>query len=357
MAQNNYDYISMLNMPTAELSPLAAAVANANGGSSGTEYGDLDLWLKADFSFDNGMDVRNGDFAARAKANAYDIPSPIRSAAAHHPSPMLSQQRHDEGYSHSHAAAAVAAAAAAAAAAPSLIVPTSFAQPGSAYPGAAQDVINMFSIGGVPTTANSSSGNNINNNLTVEQFLAAAAAANGIQAAASAAELASSSSFVAKAAPEEQQQQQQQQQREKTLEEIDKRRRNTAASARFRLKKKQREQALEQTARDMSQKAAKLELRVKEYEMELKWLRQLVTDRDGKKRLRDFYAESGLAFTEGTMAAGTGLGAESSEFTAAAAAFVGALGLSQQQQQQQCEEKEDLEQADSQEAKKRRRVV
>ncbi|KAJ3150636.1 hypothetical protein HDU89_003044 [Geranomyces variabilis] len=353
MAQNNYDYISMLNMPTAELSPLAAAVANANSGSpnasSGTEYGDLDLWLKADFSFDNGMDVRNGDFAARAKANAYDIPSPIRSAAAHHPSPMLSQQRHDEGFSHSHAAAAVAAAAAAA---PSLIVPTSFAQPGSAYPGVAQDVINMFSIGGVPSTANSSSGNN-NNNLTVEQFLAAAAAANGVQAAASAAELASSS-FIAKAAPEEQHQHQQQ--REKTLEEIDKRRRNTAASARFRLKKKQREQALEQTARDMSEKAAKLELRVKEYEMELKWLRQLVTDRDGKKRLRDFYAESGLAFTEGTMAAGTGLGAESSEFTAAAAAFVGALGLSQQQQQQQQQQQHE-EQEDLEQDTKRRRVV
>ncbi|KAJ3175173.1 hypothetical protein HDU87_006408 [Geranomyces variabilis] len=352
MAQDNYDYISMLNMPTAELSPLAGAIANANGSpnaSSGTrEYGDLDLWLNTDFSFDNGMDNR-GDFAARVKANAYDITSPIRSAIAHHPSPMLSQQRHEEGFSHSHAAAAAAAAAAGA---PSLIVPTSFAQPGSAYPGT-QNAINMFSIGGVPNSSNSTG------NLTVEQFLAAAAAsnaaaaaaaslvANGGSQAATAAELSTSSpsTMAAVKAPRPEEQQ-----REKTLEEIDKRRRNTAASARFRLKKKQREQALEQTARDMSEKAAKLELRVKEYEMELKWLRQLVTDRDGKKRLRDFYAESGLAFTEGTMAAGTGLEAESSEFSAAAAAFVGALGLSKQQQH---EENDELEQ-ETKAAKRRR---
>lgn len=79
----------------------------------------------------------------------------------------------------------------------------------------------------------------------------------------------------------------------KTEEELDKRRRNTAASARFRAKKKMREQALEQTAKQLTEKADKLERRVKEYEMELKWLRQLVTDRDGKKRLRDFYEEVG----------------------------------------------------------------
>ena len=61
--------------------------------------------------------------------------------------------------------------------------------------------------------------------------------------------------------------------------EEDKRRRNTAASARFRVKKKQREQALEQTARETSQKAERLERRVAELERENKWLRGLVVEK------------------------------------------------------------------------------
>ncbi|KAL1914217.1 uncharacterized protein VTP21DRAFT_9670 [Calcarisporiella thermophila] len=62
--------------------------------------------------------------------------------------------------------------------------------------------------------------------------------------------------------------------------EEDKRRRNTAASARFRIKKKQREQALERTAKEMTAKAEMLEGRVKELEMEIKWLRSLVVEKD-----------------------------------------------------------------------------
>ncbi|KAI8066804.1 hypothetical protein BC940DRAFT_257386 [Gongronella butleri] len=62
--------------------------------------------------------------------------------------------------------------------------------------------------------------------------------------------------------------------------EDDKRRRNTAASARFRLKKKMREQALEQKAKDMSTKCEQLEHRVRELEMEAKWLRALVVEKD-----------------------------------------------------------------------------
>ncbi|OAD76794.1 basic-leucine zipper transcription factor, partial [Phycomyces blakesleeanus NRRL 1555(-)] len=58
--------------------------------------------------------------------------------------------------------------------------------------------------------------------------------------------------------------------------EDDKRRRNTAASARFRQKKKMREQALELTAKEMTAKTERLENRVKELEMEAKWLRALV---------------------------------------------------------------------------------
>ena len=66
---------------------------------------------------------------------------------------------------------------------------------------------------------------------------------------------------------------------EKNIEE-DKRRRNTAASARFRAKKKLREQAMEQAVKEMSEKSEKLEERVKDLEQEIKWLRSLLIDKD-----------------------------------------------------------------------------
>lgn len=62
--------------------------------------------------------------------------------------------------------------------------------------------------------------------------------------------------------------------------EEDKRKRNTAASARFRMKKKLREQALEKTAKEMTIKAEALEKRVIELEKEAKWLRALVVEKD-----------------------------------------------------------------------------
>ena len=62
--------------------------------------------------------------------------------------------------------------------------------------------------------------------------------------------------------------------------EEDKRRRNTAASARFRVKKKQREQALEKTAREMTERASVLEQRVQALEMENRWLKGLITGRE-----------------------------------------------------------------------------
>ncbi|KAF9421799.1 hypothetical protein BGZ94_008738 [Podila epigama] len=64
--------------------------------------------------------------------------------------------------------------------------------------------------------------------------------------------------------------------------EEDKRRRNTAASARFRQKKKMREQALEQTAREQTLRAEALEARVKELEMEVRWLRGLIVEKDSR---------------------------------------------------------------------------
>lgn len=65
--------------------------------------------------------------------------------------------------------------------------------------------------------------------------------------------------------------------------EEDKRRRNTAASARFRIKKKQREQALEKTSKEMTDKATKLETKVQQLEMENKWLKSLITERNDVK--------------------------------------------------------------------------
>jgi hypothetical protein len=61
----------------------------------------------------------------------------------------------------------------------------------------------------------------------------------------------------------------------------DKRRRNTAASARFRVKKKQREQALEKTVKEVQDKNSKLEAKVTQLEMENKWLKELITEKNG----------------------------------------------------------------------------
>ncbi|RFU30375.1 hypothetical protein B7463_g5928, partial [Scytalidium lignicola] len=65
--------------------------------------------------------------------------------------------------------------------------------------------------------------------------------------------------------------------------EEDKRRRNTAASARFRIKKKQREQALERSAKEMSDKVAALEGRINQLETENKWLKSLITEKNESK--------------------------------------------------------------------------
>ncbi|OXV10689.1 hypothetical protein Egran_01548 [Elaphomyces granulatus] len=62
--------------------------------------------------------------------------------------------------------------------------------------------------------------------------------------------------------------------------EEDKRRRNTAASARFRIKKKQREQALERTVKEAAEKNAVLEARVSQLELENLWLKNLVTEKN-----------------------------------------------------------------------------
>jgi len=63
--------------------------------------------------------------------------------------------------------------------------------------------------------------------------------------------------------------------------EEDKRRRNTAASARFRIKKKQREQALEKQAKEMSERVVVLEGRIHQLETENKWLKGMILEKNG----------------------------------------------------------------------------
>ncbi|KAK3722689.1 hypothetical protein LTR37_002260 [Vermiconidia calcicola] len=73
--------------------------------------------------------------------------------------------------------------------------------------------------------------------------------------------------------------------------EEDKRRRNTAASARFRIKKKQREAALEKAAKEMTDKVSSLESKVQQLEMENKWLKGLITDKSEGKGIESIPKE------------------------------------------------------------------
>ncbi|KAL4957866.1 hypothetical protein BDW69DRAFT_155191 [Aspergillus filifer] len=76
--------------------------------------------------------------------------------------------------------------------------------------------------------------------------------------------------------------------------EEDKRRRNTAASARFRIKKKMREQTLEKTVKDTTEKNAALEARVTALELENQWLKNLITEKNGKSAEEGKKAENDI---------------------------------------------------------------
>ncbi|ORY56084.1 uncharacterized protein BCR38DRAFT_490747 [Pseudomassariella vexata] len=65
--------------------------------------------------------------------------------------------------------------------------------------------------------------------------------------------------------------------------EEDKRRRNTAASARFRVKKKAREAALETTNKQLNDEVSQMKNRITHLETENKWLRGLVMEKAGGK--------------------------------------------------------------------------
>jgi len=68
--------------------------------------------------------------------------------------------------------------------------------------------------------------------------------------------------------------------------EEEKRRRNQAASARFRQKKKAREAQMERSLKELAQKKDELELRCAKLEVENKFLKDLLTEKDSNRRER-----------------------------------------------------------------------
>ena len=76
----------------------------------------------------------------------------------------------------------------------------------------------------------------------------------------------------------------------KLAAEEDKRRRNTAASARFRIKKKQREQTLEKTVKEVTDKNSQLEAKMNELELENKWLKKLITEKNDNQSKEEIAA-------------------------------------------------------------------
>lgn len=74
---------------------------------------------------------------------------------------------------------------------------------------------------------------------------------------------------------------------ERALAEEDKRRRNTAASARFRVKKKMREQQMERAAKELQEKVQTLETKIMQLEMENKWLKNLVVEKNEARDISD----------------------------------------------------------------------
>lgn len=63
----------------------------------------------------------------------------------------------------------------------------------------------------------------------------------------------------------------------------DKRKRNTAASARFRVKKKQKVQNMEKIVGEMTEKSEALQKRACELEQEIKWLRGLLIQKESNQ--------------------------------------------------------------------------
>lgn len=77
----------------------------------------------------------------------------------------------------------------------------------------------------------------------------------------------------------------------------DKRKRNTAASARFRIKKKMKEQQMQQKSKELQEKVMVLEKKLKTLEMENKCLKNLIVKQNEQKNsdlLEDIRKKSGV---------------------------------------------------------------
>ncbi len=72
--------------------------------------------------------------------------------------------------------------------------------------------------------------------------------------------------------------------------EEDKKKRNTAASARFRVKKKMREQQMERATKELKEKVDSLKTQILKLEMENKWLRTMVIEKN-EARDRDEFSK------------------------------------------------------------------
>lgn len=81
--------------------------------------------------------------------------------------------------------------------------------------------------------------------------------------------------------------------------EEEKRRRNQAASARFRQKKKAREAQMERSLKDLAQKKDELELRCAKLEVENRFLKDLLTEKDSHRRERGPVVPLGAARGKG----------------------------------------------------------
>lgn len=81
------------------------------------------------------------------------------------------------------------------------------------------------------------------------------------------------------------------------LTEVDKRRRNTAALARFRIKKKLKEKSMDAKLQEMEQAVREYESKIQRLEMENKILRTLIVERGSKRsdeELQDLRRRAGV---------------------------------------------------------------
>jgi cell shape-determining protein MreC len=67
------------------------------------------------------------------------------------------------------------------------------------------------------------------------------------------------------------------------LSSSDKKKRNTAASARFRIKKKLREEEMERTLKDLNERVSKYNSRIQQLEMENKCLKSLILQKNEQR--------------------------------------------------------------------------